>query len=246
MILHVPHSSDCIPKEMRDQFVISDEEICAELRLLTDAYTDELFFLEDASVVKFPISRLLVDVERYPDDADEPMSKVGMGMIYTRTVSGKALKRKLAPCEKASLVKIYKQHHQTLRERVENELTEYGNALIVDCHSFPSSPLPCDRDQSIPRPDFCIGTDVYHTPKELVQKALSILKKMRHSVRVNHPYEGTIVPMHFYKKERRVTSIMVEINRCLYMDEASGMKTQRFDRVLENIQMLLCSIKEFH
>ena len=243
MILHVPHSSDYIPKEMRDQFVISDEEICAELRLLTDAYTDELFFLEDASVVKFPISRLLVDVERYPDDADEPMSKVGMGMIYTRTVSGKALKRKLDPHENANLEKIYKQHHQILRERVENELAEYGNVLIVDCHSFPSYPLQCDRNQSTPRPDFCIGTDEYHTPKELVQKALSILKKVGYSVKVNHPYEGTIVPMSFYERDPRVTSIMVEVNRCLYMNEMSGMKTAAFEMVKRNIQTLLRSIR---
>jgi N-formylglutamate deformylase len=40
--------------------------------------------------------------------------------------------------------------------------------LIVDCHSFPSQPLPCDTSQQQSRSDFCIGTDDFHTPKDIV------------------------------------------------------------------------------
>jgi hypothetical protein len=42
MILHIPHSSDVIPENLRDQIVLSDDDLAAELTLMTDAFTDEL------------------------------------------------------------------------------------------------------------------------------------------------------------------------------------------------------------
>jgi len=43
MILHIPHSSCVIPDNFRDQIVLSDKELLAELLLMTDWFTDELF-----------------------------------------------------------------------------------------------------------------------------------------------------------------------------------------------------------
>ena len=87
VILHIPHSSREIPDGLRDQFVLDDEGLSAELDLMTDAFTAELFFWGGAMVVRLPFSRLLVDVERFSEDDKEPMSSVGMGMIYARTSS---------------------------------------------------------------------------------------------------------------------------------------------------------------
>lgn len=204
MILHIPHSSDIIPDNLRDQIVLSDEDLSAELILMTDAFTDELFSLQGAIALKFPISRLLVDVERFPNDGEEPMSRVGMGMIYNRTASGRNLKRNLQTHERTRLVSFYDDHHQALSTDVKHELAKYRNALIVDCHSFPSHPLQCDMDQSIDRPDFCIGTDSFHTPKALAQIPSVNIRQMGYSVQMNRPYEGTLVPMAYYKKDRRI------------------------------------------
>jgi len=98
MILHIPHSPRAIPDNFRDQIVLSDDDLRAELTLMTDAFTDELFFLPETAIVWFPISRLLVDVKRFLGDAEEPMSKVGMGVIYTRGVSREVLLASRKPC----------------------------------------------------------------------------------------------------------------------------------------------------
>lgn len=246
MILHIPHASDVIPIGLRGQIVLSDEDLTAELLRMTDAFTNELFDYPGATKMQFPISRLLVEVERFPDDTKEPMSKVGMGIIYTRTAHGKKLKRELLAQEKRDLItRYYETHHQTLLAEVKNELEKDGKALIVDCHSFPNQPLPCDRDQSVPRPDFCIGTDSFHTPKALIQASVQSLKEKGDSVGINKPYEGTFVPLSFYKKDSRVTSIMIEVNRSLYMDELVGTKTSTFGSTQNQILTLLDSIREF-
>ena len=91
MILHILHSSDLIPGQFRGQIILSDDDLAAELLRMTDAFTDELFAHPAATAVRFPISRLLVDVERFSDDAKEPMSTKGMGKIYTCTAEGRTL-----------------------------------------------------------------------------------------------------------------------------------------------------------
>ncbi len=84
-ILHLPHASRNIPAEHRDAFHLSDAELDLELTRMTDAHTDHLFALEGATRVVFPISRLVVDPERFEDDALEPMAARGMGVLYTHT-----------------------------------------------------------------------------------------------------------------------------------------------------------------
>jgi N-formylglutamate deformylase len=36
---------------------------------------------------------------------------------------------------------------------------------------------------------------------------------------LNEPFKGTFVPLPFYRKDRRVLSVMIELKRSLYMDE---------------------------
>ncbi len=52
------------------------------------------------------------------------------------------------------------------------ELKRKGKSLIIDCHSFPEKPFPYEEDQSLERPDICIGTDSYHSPQRLVEKCV--------------------------------------------------------------------------
>ncbi len=60
---------------------------------MTDGFTAELFdFAADVPRVKFPVSRLIVDAERFVDDAREPMAACGMGVIYTATSDGAVLR----------------------------------------------------------------------------------------------------------------------------------------------------------
>ena len=52
---------------------------------MTDHLTDELLDtgpLPTAPRVRYNLSRLVIDPKRFPDDADEPMNRVGMGVIY--------------------------------------------------------------------------------------------------------------------------------------------------------------------
>ena len=240
MILHVPHSSPTIPEEFRSQFILPQSELDAELARSTDWYTDELFSFAAARTVHFPISRLVVDPERFEDDLTEPMSAVGRGVIYSCTSEGRPLRRSLTPQERSSILEsYYHPHHSRLTEAVRSELEETGSSLITDAHSFPPIPWGVEPSQGLQRPDFCIGTDPYHTPGQLAVLARRHLSSLGYSVRENDPYGGSLVPMEFYQREPRVASIMIEVNRSLYLDAVTSVKSSRFDEIRSAINTLL-------
>src|SRR5262245_53706930 len=103
--------------------------------------------------------------------------------------------------------------------------------MIVDCHSFSSIPLPHEQDQTKPRADFCIGTDPFHTPSAIRDAIVAAISKQGYSVTIDAPFAGALVPHRFYQKDQHILSLMIEVNRRLYMDEVSGFKNEDFKQV---------------
>ena len=95
------------------------------------------------------------------------------------------------------------------------------------------------------RPQICIGTDSFHTPIDLLQIVESYFNKNNYDVQINKPYSGTLVPIEFYKKDHKVISIMIEINRSLYMDERTGEKKDTFESIKKEIGSVFHLIKKF-
>jgi N-formylglutamate amidohydrolase len=241
-VIHLPHASTAIPSIDRAELLLSDQELALEVLRMTDHFTDELVgsTLPTAQRVRFPISRLVVDPERFPEDADEPMSKVGMGVIYERTSHGRVLRRPPTPSVRQRLLETYYiAHHAALEAAVATALKQHGHCTILDMHSFPSRPLPYELDQDWDRPDICIGTDEFHTPEPLTGEFLQRFSVEGLSVVINRPFAGALVPMSYFRKDRRVTSIMVEVNRGLYLDETTGRPGQRFDEIQSMLETVL-------
>ena len=231
-ILHIPHSATAIPADLRPCLRVSDDVLRSEVLTMTDWFTDELFALPvtDAVAVRFPISRLVVDPERFLDDSQEVMASRGMGVIYTRTHDGQVLRDAPTAAERQALIeRYYVPHHAALTQAVLSALREHRQCLVVDCHSFPALPQPCGLDQSPDRPDICIGTDRFHTPAWLTSLAVDLFAVHGlSSVEVDRPYSGALVPTDYYQQNASVAAIMVELNRRFYMDESTGEQTARF------------------
>ncbi len=209
---------------------------------MTDWFTEQLFQVEGAARVVFPISRLVVDPERFLDKAREAMSRAGMGVIYTRTSGGLSLRQEPTHEQRSELIeRFYVPHHRTLAEAVNLALSRHGHALLLDCHSFPSVPLPYELDRSLERPQVCLGTDPFHTPSWLLNAAREAFESRHLSVAVNKPFSGALVPASHHGQDERVLALMIEVNRSLYMEESevcpsedfNGMRTLLQEAVLE-------------
>ena len=238
IVLHIPHASKNIPDEYLKYFTLSKKDLQIEILKMTDHFTDELFDISCSNIhqLKFPLSRLLVDVERFEEDELEPMFKVGMGCIYEKTHDGKSLK--LVKDIKDELInKFYKTHHQNFTKIVDAKLKQNNKVLIIDCHSFPKYPLPYELNQEMDRPEICIGTDNFHTSEKLKNLFGELFEGLNFTVKYNEPFKGSIVPLKFYNKEIRVQSIMIEVRRDLYMNEQSGEKNGYFVEIQNKLNL---------
>ena len=251
VVLHIPHNSTWIPAGVRDQFTLSDAELDDEILKMTDHHTHDLFAqdVNSSQVVASPVSRLVVDVERFEDDALEPMSGVGMGVVYTHTHNSKMLRRPISQHERDELInQWYRPHHLRLSNAVENAIKCHGRCLIIDCHSFPKKALPYENSPGADRPDICIGTDGYHTPKKLKHWLINDFERSGRSVSVNSPFAGSLVPKRWYHLNKKVESVMIEVRRDIYMDENTQIRIPgTFEATQEKIRVAIagyCGIFE--
>jgi len=237
VILHVPHASTVVPEECLGDYLVDAARLRQHLAASTDHFTDELFAPDglgpDVAVVRFPISRLAVDPERFEDDAHEVMAQHGLGVLYERGHDGTPLRGPLTPARRAwYLDRWYRPHHAALERAVDAALERAGCALIVDCHSFPAEPLALDLDRRTPRPDACLGTAGAHTPSWLVEAGCRWAATQGWSIDVDAPYAGSIVPSKRLGRDPRVFSVMVELNRARYM-ALDGTQARRTDGFAE-------------
>lgn len=231
IIIHIPHSSFYIPPNERAGIMLSNTELENELLKMTDWYTDQLFDVEGCYKHINPVSRLIIDPERFRSDEEEEMSFCGMGAVYTKTSGGKELRKLTHRKREAMLQRYYDPYHQQLTETVKKILETCGYCIIVDAHSFPAQHLPYEKDQSPSRPDVCLGYEHYHTYPGLIKAAREFFSAEGMQVEENRPFSGSIVPGPYYLKDKRVVSLMLEINRSLYMNESTGRTHPGFNKV---------------
>jgi N-formylglutamate amidohydrolase len=248
IVCNIPHAGLSVPTQCKESFTLSEEKLTHEVSYMADMYTDELYgeLAHVASFIKPTISRVVVDVERFENEDEEPMARVGMSAFYTKTSGGELL-RTINQAQRKELETIYHEYHETFTTLVEKTLASQGRAIIVDCHSFPSVPRVYEPDQELFRPDICIGTDSYHTPQELTDFLVSHFTNAGYSVKINSPFAGTIVPMSHYHKDGRVVSVMIEVNRKLYMNEETFERSEDFSSTARTIsRCVISALNQFY
>lgn len=108
-----------------------------------------------------------------------------------------------------------------MTEAVDDRLQAAGRVVVIDVHSYPTDPLPYELHGEGPRPPVCLGTDGFHTPAGLLARARAAFAPLG-TTAVNTPFAGAYVPLKHYGMDRRVSALMIEIRRDLYMAEPGG------------------------
>ncbi|MEV0219836.1 N-formylglutamate amidohydrolase [Streptomyces sp. NPDC050704] len=225
VILHVPHSSRVIPADVRSGIVLEDAVLARELDHITDSHTARIAAAAAERCATAPwrfvneLSRLVVDPERFPDEREE-MLAVGMGAVYTRTTHRAELRP--AGYDGQPLVERYfHPYAAAVTDAVAGRLDAVGRALIIDVHSYPTERLPYELHGDGPRPPVCLGRDGFHTPAGLVALAEKAFGGFG-GTGVDSPFKGTYVPLKYYGSDPRVSALMIEIRRDVYMTEPGG------------------------
>ena len=239
-LIHLPHSGTKIPQQYMSDYLLSQEKLHANIYEYADLYTDVLFeeMYETFGGVKSEYSRLFFDPERFFDDAHEVMqTNFGMGWFYENAVLEKIPLRKTH--NKEVISKYFLNHHKELNEKTKAKLEKYGKCTLIDCHSFSSTPY-WFLDKNMELPDICIGYEEMHKDEFLVQTILEEFEGF--NIMINRPYSGSLVPTDYYQKNTNVKSVMIEINKKLYLDSDNLTQSKNFILIkqkLDNISRKL-------
>lgn len=233
ILLHIPHSSDAFPEESKYTWNDLDDEE----RLLIDYYTDELFIPKDESTqirsVVFPYCRLYCDTERLIND---PLEKEGLGIRYRWGLTEHNERHTIFYFSKKNeAYDLYINFHAD----VSKKLVAMGDGtLLIDCHSF--SNFPNRLNFNPPDIDICIGYNDDDTcPNNVtIGNIIHYFKSKGYKVGVNTPFSNSKT----FSVPKEYHSVMIEVNKRLYMDELTYMKYDNFETVRNDIQSLYCRL----
>jgi N-formylglutamate amidohydrolase len=220
VLLHVPHAGTQVPEWTRPHLLLDDDALAAEIAALTDHRTDVLAIAaagcaaRQPTVIVNPVSRFVVDVERFPDEREE-MAAVGMGAVYTRGTRGQAIRATGSVEDRDHAEALLAAYFRPWGNEVAR-LVDEGAAVLLDIHSYPAQPLPYERHPQGPRPEVCLGTDRTHTPSWLVKAARAAFGEFE--VGLDSPFSGAYVPA-----GRSVAALMIEVRRDVHADRGAAL-----------------------
>ena len=228
-----PHSGRDYPADLIAATRLTSDTV----RRSEDLFVDRLFdFVPQLGapllVARFPRAYLDVNREPYeldpnmfsealPDYANAGSVRVagGLGTIPRIVAENEEIYRATLPLSEGlqRIESVYKPFHQALQDALERTRDRFGMAILVDCHSMPSSvrALPGGR-----RPDIVIG-DRFGTSAagRLVTIATARLAALGYDVARNKPYAGGFITERYGRPPVGFHAIQLEINRALYADE---------------------------
>src|SRR3954447_15485915 len=248
-VFNAPHAGAVYP----GAFLAASRLDAVALRRSEDAFVDALFADTVAlgaplMAARFP--RAYLDVNREPYELDPRMfdgrlppfantrsMRVagGLGTVPRIVADGQEIYAARLPVDEAlrRIEWLYKPYHRTLRQLVNRTARSFGYAILIDCHSMPSSSIA--RDESS-KADVVLG-DRYGTScagvlSDLVEVQL---RARGYLVARNKPYAGGFITEHYGQPALGRHCLQIEINRGLYMDERTLSPAPGFDAVKEDL-----------
>jgi len=247
-----PHSGRVYPKA----FLASSRLDAHTLRKSEDCYVDELFEPVvglGAPLIAARFPRAYLDVNREPYELDPRMfdgrlpsfantrsMRVAGGLGTVARVVGDAqeIYGQRIPVDDAirRIEGLYKPYHRALRRLFTRVHRDFGAAVLIDCHSMPSTAGSKDER---PRADVVLG-DRYGTScvAAVAETIESTLRGQGYSVSRNKPYAGGFITEHYGNPAAGLHAIQLELNRALYMDERRFERTPSFDRLAADLETL--------
>ena len=242
VLVDVPHAGRRYPS----RFVEESRLNLRSLRRSEDAFVDRLFARTvelgaPMLVAEFP--RAYLDVNREPYELDPRMfdgrlpafantrsMRVAGGLGTIPRIVGDAheiyVGRMKVEEALGRIDGLYRPYHGALRSLIQRTQSSFGTCILVDAHSMPSTGL--DRD-GLAKPDIILG-DRFGTSAAgyITDIAEEAFRKLGLSVTRNRPYAGGFITEHYGVPASGVHALQIEINRALYMDEATLTPHQGF------------------
>jgi N-formylglutamate amidohydrolase len=259
VVFNSPHSGNVYPHA----FLSTSRLDVAALRRSEDSFVDEIILgvvERGYPLMRAHFPRCYVDVNREPYELDPRMFEGrlpsfantrsmrvagGLGTIARVVGDAQEIYGQRIPVDDAlrRIEGLYKPYHRALRRLFTRVHRDFGAAVLVDCHSMPSTAGSKDER---PRADIVLG-DRYGTScvSVMMETVESTLRGLGYVVSRNKPYAGGFITEHYGNPAVGLHAIQLEINRALYMDERTFERSAAFTHLAADLESLadrLCEI----
>lgn len=254
LVFASPHSGRLYPEDMMSAAALD----AVSIRRSEDAFVDDLIASapgHGAAMITAELARAYIDLNREPFELDPSMFAdelpafarsrtarvaAGLGAIARVVSEGQEIyRRKLTFAEaKLRIDGAHTPYHAALKGLIDEAQAAHGFAILVDWHSMPSAAARAggrDRPADIVLGDrfgaACAGVLPTRVEREL--------EALGYRVTRNTPYAGGYTTEHYGQPGRRVHALQIEMNRALYLDEATLTPTSGFERLQRDLDQLI-------
>jgi N-formylglutamate amidohydrolase len=259
LVFASPHSGRLYPDDMMAAAALDAQSI----RRSEDAYVDDLIGAAPelgAALITARFARAYIDLNReafeldpamfadeLPDFAQARTARVaaGLGAIARIVSEGQEIyARKLTFAEASARIEgAHRPYHAALAGLIAEAEAAHGFAILIDWHSMPAAAArmggrerPCDVVLGDRYGAACAGVLPTRVEREL--------ESVGYRVARNTPYAGGYTTEHYGRPARRVHALQIEINRALYLDEATLAPTAGFEALKTRIAALTRTLAE--
>lgn len=246
IVVSVPHSGTLIPEDERSWYRAEPDLLLRD----GDLHVDRIYAGAEAlgaTVIRTPINRFVVDLNRLADDLS-PRSVEGArrrnlpgyygdrGLIWAVTTHGDDIYRKPLPRAvlERRLQRYYVPYHDALSHTLRRLRERFGYALLYDAHSMPSRASRLHRDPAGDIREDIVPGDLEgrSCAPAMLDLIVSHFRSCGLGVAPNRPYRGGGITRRHHDPAQGIHAIQVELRRDLYMDEATlephdGLETLR-------------------
>ena len=258
LVLDSPHSGTRYPADF--------DYACAlpALRTAEDTHVEKLYdFAPGLGVhwVEAQFPRSYLDANRNTTEMDvtlfdapwphavetDPkiLSKVrlGKGLIWRTTDEGVPIyARALSVAEvQARIENCWKPYHTAVKDAIDAAHARHGYSIHINCHSMPAVASSSATDfPGEAHADFVVGDREATTASAALSDLVCAhLRGLGYDVAYNHPYKGVELVRRYSDPAAHRHSIQLEINRKLYMSEATFELNEGYESLKASLQSLI-------
>ena len=238
----------------------------ATLRMAEDTHVEKLYAAAPAcgaTLIAAQFPRSYIDCNRSLLDIDQALlatawpgpinvskkTEKGIGLVWRKLDSGEDIySRQLSVAEvQRRIATCYSPYHGAVRDALNHTHKHYGAVWHINCHSMPAvSGLVAEEGPGKPRADFVLGDrDGTACSPAFTTFVAHTLRGFGYEVKINDPYKGVELVRAYSDPDEHRHSLQIEVNRKLYMDEASREPNANFAQLQADITRLIAAIGSF-
>lgn len=258
VIFASPHSGRDYPASFLQAAALGAKEI----RSSEDAFVDLLY--ADAPRFGAPLltakaPRAYLDLNRGPQEMDagliegvrrvsqNPRVASGLGVVPRVVAGGRSIYKGKIPLSDAHhrISRFWHPYHAALQALIDESHSGFGQAILIDCHSMPHEALVNIRSGGGAPPDVVLG-DRFGAAASgaIVEHIEAAFGAAGLKVARNMPFAGAYIVQHYGRPSRKQHAVQIEIDRALYMNEATLEVNDNFDPLRALLSGVMSEITE--